>query len=234
MWRMHSIIGQSRYGRYSYINALFGDRVNKGRLFDVAWRLTMDRIWRRSNISYLDAIVPGHYVNAWDERFEHHCPIGSVLQGFQSYHDNHKEDRRWKGQCRRVDWITSYQWKSDSDSVWPYCGYYDCHHYSALYDSTYLTKNSWDGRLYFYFTGGAYALTGFGGVHNNYKEDRKWWFYMAKVTKAASSCSWTGYVNGWDAAMNWYTSSNQWIAGVDSYHSNYREDRRWKFYVCNP
>mmetsp|Transcript_5488 Transcript_5488/g.8345 ORF Transcript_5488/g.8345 Transcript_5488/m.8345 type:complete len:198 (-) Transcript_5488:543-1136(-) len=131
--------------------------------------------------------------------------------------------------CRRVPWIRSYQWKSARwDQSWPYCGTSNCHNFQ-----TSVFKNNYDNRFYFYFPSGSYALTGFGGKHSNYHEDRVWWFYIAQVTKTATSCNWTPYVNDWDASMHLNLASNQWIAGIDSYHDNHREDRRFKYYVCS-
>lgn len=236
MWQMHSVIGQSRSGfGTKVVNALFGNRVNKGSLYDVALRITLYRIYKKRGLPY-DVVIPIDYVNDWDKKFEYHCPKGAILQGFQSYHSNYREDRRWKAQCRFVDFIFGTQYRSDSTSTWPYCGVYNCHHpmMASGGSNPIEVKNGWDMRLHFYFADGRSALTGFGGVHDNHKEDRRWWFYVAKIKdKTSISCSWTGYVNSWDKAMNWYTLWNQWIAGVDSYHSNYREDRRWRFYVCS-
>ncbi|KAM4748683.1 hemagglutinin/amebocyte aggregation factor-like [Rhinophrynus dorsalis] len=39
------------------------------------------------------------YLNDFDEELSYVCPFGSVLSGFDSYHDNNKEDRRWKFYC---------------------------------------------------------------------------------------------------------------------------------------
>lgn len=48
------------------------------------------------------------------------------------------------------------------------------------------------------------------------------------------NCAWSGYVNGWDGAMNYKCPNDGFIAGSQSYHSNHHEDRRWKFYCCKP
>lgn len=141
-----------------------------------------------------DVVIPIDYVHDWDKMFEYHCPVGAILQGFESYHSNYKEDRRWKAQCRFVDFYLGGQYRSNSDTIWPYCGYNNCHHPMMASDgSTPIeVKNGWDQRLYFYFADGKTALTGFGGVHDNYKEDRRWWYYATTVYgKTSISCSWT-------------------------------------------
>lgn len=38
----------------------------------------------------------------------------------------------------------------------------------------------------------------------------------------------TGYVNWWDDGMNYYLPSGAVMVGLESYHSNHREDRRWR------
>mmetsp|Transcript_5488 Transcript_5488/g.8346 ORF Transcript_5488/g.8346 Transcript_5488/m.8346 type:complete len:104 (-) Transcript_5488:1009-1320(-) len=101
MWLMHSVLGQTFASEYIF--ALQGDRIEYGSLFDVAWQMTLDGIYKKSSVpSWYDAMTPLDYVNDWDEKFKHHCPRGSVLQGFRSYHDNIREDRRWKVRCAHV------------------------------------------------------------------------------------------------------------------------------------
>lgn len=234
MWMMHSALGQSDSG-LSQVNALFGNRVNKGGLFNVAWRLTLYKIFSLDTVpSFFDAIVPIDYVNGWDERFEDHCPKGAVLQGFQSYHSNDREDRRWKTSCRFVDWIGNEQMKSTTTDSWQNCGTSDCHHENMYYATAGDFLNEYDELVSFQFEAGEYALTGFSSVHSNFNQDRRYWFYVGRViNKTNIQCSWTGYVNGFDGPMDYNTLSSEWIAGVESRHSNGNEDRRWNFYVCS-
>lgn len=42
------------------------------------------------------------YVNAFDEIIDWTCPNGSVVVGFNSYHDNKREDRRWRFRYRSI------------------------------------------------------------------------------------------------------------------------------------
>ena len=46
------------------------------------------------------------------------------------------------------------------------------------------------------------------------------------------SCSWTGYVNGWDAQYSYNCPNGKVLLGVSSYHDNHKEDRRFKFNCC--
>jgi hypothetical protein len=48
-----------------------------------------------------------------------------------------------------------------------------------------------------------------------------------------SNCFWTGFVNDWDAVMNYVCPDNRFMAGMYSEHNNGREDRRFQFYCCN-
>ena len=238
MWMMHSVLGRDFQG--NNIQAITGDRVETGRLVDVALGITKARLFSKRG-GHWDAIYQNAMddINYWDKKFEHHCPNGYALQGFRSYHDNHREDRSWKTLCRRVDWLNTWnEYTSKDGDSWPWCNPKDCFNENTLCgdgdsECVLSSVNLYDEKIDFYFDGGGYALTGFGGVHNNHREDRRFWFYIAPVTRPTSGCSWTGFVNDWDQWMDWNTSFNQYIAGVYSHHDNYREERRWRFYVCN-
>lgn len=78
------------------------------------------------------------------------------------------------------------------------------------------------------------AFSHIKSIHNNHREDRVWTWncrYVLKYTKW-NHCKWTGYVNGWDARFNFKCPRNHVITGVQSYHDNHREDRRWSFLCC--
>ncbi|KAK3790556.1 hypothetical protein RRG08_060603 [Elysia crispata] len=79
------------------------------------------------------------------------------------------------------------------------------------------------------------VLTRLYSVHSNRREDRRWDFTCSSPPAGANptSCYWTGYVNYWDEPLSFQCSSNHIIAGVNSYHSNRREDRRFKFKCCS-
>ena len=83
-----------------------------------------------------------------------------------------------------------------------------------------------------------YGLQGMykvASVHSNHHEDRAWTWECRNVVSSGSvsGCSSSGYANYWDLPMNFMCPANQYIAGVKSYHSNSREDRRWKFTCCS-
>merc|ERR1712167_535494 len=45
---------------------------------------------------------------------------------------------------------------------------------------------------------------------------------------AARSHHWVGYINNWDAHMNWHTNGATYVSGLQSWHNNGREDRRFR------
>ena len=70
--------------------------------------------------------------------------------------------------------------------------------------------------------------------HDNGREDRVWNFWCQKTGAVSTAgCSWTGYLNGWDAPLHYICPSGKIITGLGSYHDNHREDRRWKVRCCN-
>lgn len=50
------------------------------------------------------------YVNDFDQPLVFQCPHGGVLDGVSSYHDNHREDRRFKFYCCEKP---GYNWNVD-------------------------------------------------------------------------------------------------------------------------
>ena len=227
IWMMHSLIGL----RATRVNAVMTDRVDQTDVYDVATRLTLYRLFDKKPLpSKWDTIETKGYVNALGEEFEHHCPPNYALQGFYSYHDNSAEDRLWKYVCRRVDWLDEQSYCGGSTG-WQKRQY----HPSAFrtnYDFLLGSVNEFDDDVRFFWEDGKYAITGMGGKYSKWKRDRRFYFYASMVTKETAQCSWTGFVNELDKPMDYQIRSNEWIAGIISQHSNWNEDRRWKFYVC--
>jgi hypothetical protein len=79
----------------------------------------------------------------------------------------------------------------------------------------------------------------FASKHSNKKEDRVWSLECAKISADrdfdASAPYWdTGYVNEFDKSMDWKgIPSNSFLVGMESYHSNKKEDRRYNFFYQN-
>ncbi|XP_045555777.1 hemagglutinin/amebocyte aggregation factor [Salmo salar] len=68
--------------------------------------------------------------------------------------------------------------------------------------------------------------------HNNVYEDRVWGFECKDTFVYEPICHWSPYVNDFDQEFTFQCPKNYVLTGMNSYHSNPHEDRRWKFYCC--
>ncbi|XP_046585281.1 hemagglutinin/amebocyte aggregation factor-like [Haliotis rubra] len=80
------------------------------------------------------------------------------------------------------------------------------------------------------------SLSSIYSEHDNKKEDRRWSLACAR-TGASESCAWTpsqsdSYANNYDGLLLFQCSGQGVITGIDSRHSNRREDRQFKFRCC--
>ena len=81
---------------------------------------------------------------------------------------------------------------------------------------------------------GAKGMYRVQSVHNNRREDRVWnWECRQVAHRGYPRCWHTGFVNDFDQPMFFMCNKDQYIAGVESHHSNHHEDRRWKFLCCS-
>ena len=70
--------------------------------------------------------------------------------------------------------------------------------------------------------------------HSDGTEDRQWeWTCRNVATKRFDKEHWTDYVNSFDEPIFFNCPKNHILCGVESYHSNDAEDRRWKFRCCH-
>ena len=77
------------------------------------------------------------------------------------------------------------------------------------------------------------ALQRVRSYHSNDHEDRRWQWDCRAVAKLDwSYCYWTGYQNTWDQPFVFECPHNRVLTGVNSYHHNKHEDRRWRFRCC--
>jgi len=67
--------------------------------------------------------------------------------------------------------------------------------------------------------------------HDNKKEDRRFTFEEVFVSPNAyldtSVSYWSGWLNNWDAEVKYVCNHDHVITGIESYHDNGKEDRRW-------
>uniref|UniRef100_A0A6I8T2I0 Hemagglutinin/amebocyte aggregation factor n=1 Tax=Xenopus tropicalis TaxID=8364 RepID=A0A6I8T2I0_XENTR len=68
--------------------------------------------------------------------------------------------------------------------------------------------------------------------HSNRREDRVWSFACQNSLYLPLSCNWTNYVNDFDQELNFTCPTGSVLSGMESYHDNKKEDRRWKFRCC--
>ncbi|XP_038636792.1 hemagglutinin/amebocyte aggregation factor-like isoform X2 [Scyliorhinus canicula] len=68
--------------------------------------------------------------------------------------------------------------------------------------------------------------------HHSYYEDRLWDFKCKATFSELPTCAWTNYVNNMDEEFVFTCPFGSIITGVEACHSNYYEDRRWKFSCC--
>ncbi|CAG5115565.1 unnamed protein product [Candidula unifasciata] len=70
--------------------------------------------------------------------------------------------------------------------------------------------------------------------HDNSFEDRRFMVRCCRVSGSPTrDCYKTSFVNDWDGEMDFHVPVGQAIKGAYSVHDNEKEDRRWRFYLCN-
>ena len=93
--------------------------------------------------------------------------------------------------------------------------------------------NDYDGRLYRVCENG-YGMYHVESMHDNHREDRLWrWECRQLFQNRLPTCSWTPYVNEFDQPILFMCGRDEYLRGVESYHSNDHEDRQWRFYCCH-
>ena len=135
------------------------------------------------------------------------CENSSAITNIFSVHDNDREDRVWTFGCTPLSGgSTKCEW---TDYI-----------------------NDWDQSMD-YSAPDNYFISGFSSFHSNDREDRIWKVKVCEQQgKCFTGCEWTVYLNDWDGILNLSTEGKV-VAGIRSYHSNDREDRRWSFKLCD-
>ena len=111
-----------------------------------------------------------------------------------------------------------------------------CHiHYSfhAELTADIQWHNGWDGPLRVECPN-QHGFYNVKSVHDNGKEDRLWeWNCQRVASTNYDDIYWTDYVNWFDQPISHMCNPNYYLCGVDSYHENWAEDRRWNFKCCH-
>jgi len=93
--------------------------------------------------------------------------------------------------------------------------------------------NNLDGQLD-WSAGSNRMMSGAYSSHSNWQEDRRWGFYSSYASGVTCTpMGWSNYVNGNDGALS-FSCPERTAAmyAAHSIHSNWHEDRRWKFRCC--
>ena len=94
-------------------------------------------------------------------------------------------------------------------------------------------QNTYDGQL----SKACPTGQGFYRVRSEYNggtRDRRWEFHCRQIIqKGNPTCTKSSYVNQFHEYISYMCGKNQYIGGVESYHDNSKEDRRWKFTCCS-
>ncbi|KAM3926645.1 hemagglutinin/amebocyte aggregation factor-like [Leptodactylus fuscus] len=158
-------------------------------------------------IGVVSAAPPERWVNNYDQVLNYECKSHQSISLIISVHDDKYEDRVWDFGCQNT-------FNNPGSCSW----------------TAYV--NDFDEEFTFTCPFGT-VLSGMDSYHNNKKEDRKWRFFCCQgETTVQRNCKWSGYVNDFDGYLRWDPPPNHYLVGAQSYHDNYKEDRRWNYYSC--
>ncbi|XP_020908584.1 hemagglutinin/amebocyte aggregation factor [Exaiptasia diaphana] len=96
-------------------------------------------------------------------------------------------------------------------------------------------KNDFDGHLKFKCSPGE-AIRKVQSIYSSCARDRVFKFGCAsnRYTKKMKKCDWSQHwINDWDKPIVFMCPNHGFMAGIESYHDSYYEDRRFKFYCCH-
>ncbi|XP_068129841.1 hemagglutinin/amebocyte aggregation factor-like [Hyperolius riggenbachi] len=147
------------------------------------------------------------WVNAFDQHLYYECGKSESISMIISDHNNKHEDRVWDFSCKNT---------FEAPAYCSWTGF----------------QNHYDEAFSFICFHGS-VLAGVESIHDNKHEDRRWKFLCCEGSvKVNHACSWSDYVNDFDGYLRWDAPANRFLTGMESYHDNKREDRRWKYYSC--
>ena len=152
--------------------------------------------------------------NQYDRDLNFECPDGSWMNSVNSKHHAWYEDRMFYLTCATAKKGTKLP--PTKECYWS--------NWANSYDRT-LNFKCKDHHF----------IAGIKSRHNSWYEDRITKFKCCTNGKYYGiNCKHTNWVNGWDGNMVWsLDSGKQYMNGWYSVHSNWYEDRRHKFYVCD-
>ncbi|EGD80936.1 hypothetical protein PTSG_01519 [Salpingoeca rosetta] len=145
------------------------------------------------------------------QEFNVACPNGQGFRGLRSIHEN-EYDRKWRFLCEDVGY-------GPNDNV-------------AKFGTLEDRKENYDHPQTVVCPRHHYLAGALSKFHGHYS-DRLWIWTCRQATDAVlSNCQRGDYVNNWDEQFKFIASDNRVITGVNSYHDNNKEDRRFRFTTC--
>lgn len=151
------------------------------------------------------------------------CRPGERISYFHSEHDNGHEDRVWSLKCEAIQ--SDRPFPEDTDVIESHENGWDQHH-------RWNTKFTLGGG--FQFDNKNSFLVGMKSEHSDDHEDRKYTFFHTQSEDWLLTNCQTDWVNKFDEEIDIdLSSTNQVIAGIESYHNSRKEDRRFKLTLCD-
>ena len=155
--------------------------------------------------------LTNYWNNQWDGRLEYYAKYNdkrAAVSSMSSTHNNDYEDRRFKFRVTVPEGDTSLTERP----------FGNINSYNE--DSSVDCPPNW-------------ALTYIASSHSNYYEDRKWSYKCGNFRGwHVGECNWTGWVNDYDKTFTFDCPGEKVMGGMKSVHSNYYQDRIFKFKCC--
>jgi len=161
------------------------------------------------------ASARGGWQNGWDEDHKLVCKHDHEASRIISEHDNWNEDRKWEWSCRKTPLLSGFiacKWHNNVNSL----------------DETLNFKCPNHG-----------VITGTKSYHNDFWQDRVFSYECCRGTPTNAKscttvdCSTSGYINSWDARMDYSVPAHKHLVGMYSEENSYRQDRIWKVKTCS-
>lgn len=164
-------------------------------------------------IAFLSLLAPVRcWMNEYDQPVFFQCHMGEFLSYVSSQHDNQYEDRVWDFACRDL----------------PIAGL----EIIGLCDWTEFV-NDWDQPARFECPREGF-IAGIESEHHNYVEDRRFKYKCCEAKGTVThSCFLTDWENDWEELLNYTVPVGKVMKGMHSEHDNSKEDRRFKFKICD-
>jgi len=175
----------------------------------------------RTNSSQVDVKVngegrSGHSCNRndWDSPQWCHCKPGQRISTFESWHDNHREDRQWDLKCANI--------QPNKEAMY------------TNWEENYSGLNWWDSVFHWNGRATNAYMVGMSSNHDNHREDRRYQVIYRRSNNWVLTCcsNWIS-LNSMDGYVKHVLGDQQVIAELYSHHNNHNEDRMFHIKVCH-